>query len=76
MNEIISLRINVRFNEVDLEALTSKMQYFENVYLFENRFQSLLPIQEMFEMNIHSHLVESSSTQVGFVATMVGTILR
>ena len=66
----------MHFNEIDLEALTSKMQYFENVYPFENRFQSLQPIPEMFEMNIHSHLVESSSTQVGFVATMVDTIPR
>ena len=66
----------MRFKEIDLETLTSKMQYFENVYLFENHFQLLQPILEMFEMNIHSHLVDSSSTQVGFVVIMVGTIPR
>ena len=66
----------MRFKEIDIETLTSKMQYFENVYLFENHFQSLQPILEMFEMNIHSQLVESSSTQVGFVVTVVGTIPR
>ena len=56
--------------------LTKKMQWFESVDLVENRIQSLLPIREMFEMNIHNHLVESSSILIRFIAITAGTIVQ
>ena len=52
------------------------MQWFESVDLVENRIQSLLPIREMFEMNIRNHLVESNSILIRFVVITAGTIVQ